>query len=93
MNRSKKLWILLAVLVAACIATAAVTGYNEEQEAIKNSGEVVLELDAGAVTALSWENESGTVAFHKDGEEWVYDEDEAFPVDEEKILDLLDLHH
>ena len=35
------------------------------------------------------EYETRTLSFHKD-EKWIYDEDEAFPVDEEKIRELLE---
>jgi hypothetical protein len=47
-----------------------------------------MELDSSAVETLSWECESGDYAFHKD-DGWKYDEDDAFPVSEDKIDDLL----
>ena len=88
MKRSKRLHILLGVLAAVGIVTFAVTQYEEKQEEIEASGEVVLEIDPAAVQTLSWEYDAETLAFHKDGT-WVYDTDEAFPVDEEKIDELL----
>lgn len=88
MKRSKRLHILLGVLAAVGIVTFAVTQYEEKQEEIEASGEVVLEIDPAAVQTLSWEYDAETVAFHKDGT-WVYDTDEAFPVDEERIDELL----
>ena len=72
-----------------CIAAFAVSRYEEKKEQIKNSGEVILEIPTDSVTALSWTNESGKFSFTKD-ETWVYDDDNAFPVDEEKINDLLE---
>ena len=88
MKRSKRLHILLGVLAAVGIVTFAVTQYEEKQEEIEASGEVVLEIDPAAVQTLSWEYDAETLAFHKDGT-WVYDTDEAFPVDEERIDELL----
>ena len=88
MKRSKWLHILLGVLAAVGIVTFAVTQYEEKQEEIEASGEVVLEIDPAAVQTLSWEYDAETLAFHKDGT-WVYDTDEAFPVDEERIDELL----
>ena len=88
MKRSKQLYILLGVLAAVGIVTFAVTQYEEKQEEIEASGEVVLEIDPAAVQTLSWEYDAETLAFHKDGT-WVYDTDEAFPVDEERIDELL----
>lgn len=89
MKRSKRLMILLGVLVVACVATFVLSRYEEHQEQIQNSDEVVLELNSDAVQSLSWEYESRTLAFHKEEDGWVYDEDAAFPVDEDKIKEML----
>lgn len=88
MGRYKKIGILLAVLAVVSAAAFCISRYEQKKEIIKNSDEIILEIDSGAVSALSWEYESGPLSFHKDGE-WIYDGDEAFPVDEEKIEDLL----
>lgn len=89
MRKATKLYALLGVLLVVCIAAFAVSRYEEKKEQIKNSGEVILEIPVDSVTALSWTNESGKFSFTKD-ETWVYDDDNAFPVDEEKINDLLE---
>ena len=89
MNRAKRLYILLGVLAAACIAAFAVLHLEQRQEEIAESGETVLEIDPDAVQSLSWEYEGEPLAFHRDGDGWLYDDDEAFPVDGEKIQELL----
>lgn len=89
MKRAKRLYVLLGILVVVCIAAFAVVKHEERQEEIRNSGEIVLEIDPETVDALSWEYESESLAFHKD-ETWQYDEDAAFPVSEEKIQELLE---
>lgn len=89
MNRFKRIYILLGVLTVACIATFGVVRYEEHREQIKNSEEVILELAKDSVKSLSWEYESQNFSFRKD-ETWLYEEDEAFPVDEEKINRLLE---
>jgi len=88
MKRSKRLYVMLGILIAACIATFAVMHTEEKKEKIRNSGEIVLELSSDAVTALSWEHGDTALSFHKDGT-WLYDGDENFPVSEEKIRELL----
>ena len=88
MKRAKKLYILLGVLVLACIATFILTRMEEQTEQIKNSGETILSLDSDSVKSLSWEYDGETLAFHKD-DVWLYDDDETFPVSEEKINELL----
>lgn len=89
MNRSKKLYILLGILAVACIATFAVMQMEERKEQIKETGEIILELPSESVQSLSWKYNGETLAFHKD-ETWLYDEDEHFPVSEEKINELLE---
>lgn len=90
MNRSKKLYALLGILVIVCIVTFAVCKYEEKQEKIKNSDEVILKIASEDVKALSWEYESETLSFHKK-KKWTYDEDKEFPVSKEKINDLLEM--
>ena len=89
MSRSKKLYILLGVLVVACVTTLAVTQIAERKEQIKNSGETILELPSESVQSLSWEYNGEVLSFLK-GEVWIYSEDENFPVSEDKINELLE---
>ncbi|MGN8968313.1 DUF4340 domain-containing protein [Intestinimonas sp. HCP28S3_D6] len=89
MKRAKRIYVLLGVLAVVCVAAFAVVHYQEEQERIANTDEVILEVDPDAVESLSWSYDDQSLAFHKD-EHWIYDEDEAFPVDEEKINALLE---
>lgn len=89
MRKATRLYVLLGVLLAVCIAAFAVSRHEEKKEQIKNSGEVILEIPTDSVTALSWTNDSGTFSFTRD-ENWVCDEDADFPVDGEKIDSLLE---
>ena len=51
---------------------------------------MILEIPSDTVTALSWEyEEEGSLAFHKGENGWLYDEDEAFPVSEDKVMEIL----
>ena len=88
MNRAKRLYILLGVLVAASVITFAVSRFEERKEEIRNSDEIVLEIPSDSVESLSWEYDSNSFSFHKD-ENWIYDSDEAFPVDAETINEFL----
>lgn len=88
MKRYKRLIALAVLLVVGCAATLAMTRYEEKQEQIRTAEEVVLEIPADSVTALSWDYEGEHLSFHKDGT-WYYDDDEAFPVDDDKVGDIL----
>lgn len=89
MRRSKKLCVLLGLLAAVCGATLILLQVEEHQEKIKNSEDVILELPWESVTALSWEQDGKALSFHKEGA-WLYDGDDAFPVSEERIQELLE---
>lgn len=89
MKRYKKLGVLLAVLVVASALTFGVMRYQEVKEDIRNSDEIILEIDPDSVETLSWTYDANTLSFHRDGD-WVYDGDEAFPVDENQMENLLE---
>lgn len=90
MKRLRKIYIMLGILAGACLLTFGAVRMEEHRERIKNSEEIILEIPRDSVDSLSWEYGSETLAFHRD-ETWVYDEDEAFPVDEEKVNELLEV--
>lgn len=89
MKRSKRILVLVAILVVTCTATFALTKYEEKKEEIQNSDAILLELAADTVESLSWEYTENGLAFHKGEDGWLYDDDEAFPVSEKKITDIL----
>jgi len=94
MKRNKKIIILLAVFLCVSLGAFGVSRYEEQKEIIKNSDEIILEVADEEVNVLSWECDMGTFAFHKNEDgNWLYDTDEAFPVDEEKIKGLLEQFH
>lgn len=88
MKRSKKLYTLLGVLAVVLAATVAVLTYEEKKEEIKNSDEVILEIAKDDVTGISWEYSTNSLAFYKE-ENWMYDGDDTFPVDGDKLTGLL----
>lgn len=87
MKRYRRLGLLLGVLVLASVATFALSRYEGKKEEIQNSDAIVLEIPAESVTELSWEYEE-ELAFHRDAG-WLYDADESFPVDEDRIGEIL----
>lgn len=89
MKRSKRIVVLLGVLVCTCIVTLITMNYEQRKEDIKNTEAVILEIPKDTVTALSWEYDTQSFAFSKD-ESWQYDDDTAFPVNEDKINSLLE---
>ncbi len=92
MKRLKRVYILLGVLALVCAGIFCVNRIEEEQERIKNSEEIILALEASEIQNLSWEYEESSFSFHRDEEGiWKYDEDEAFPVNDEKIAELLSI--
>lgn len=89
MKRTKRLQILAGVLVIAALATFGVLHYQERQEEIANTDEIILSVDADSVTALSWSVDDADFSFRNDDGSWTYDGDADFPVDPEQMDVLL----
>lgn len=90
MKRFQKLGLLVAVLAAVSAATLALGRYEQTQEKIQASEDVILQIPADTVTAISWRyaDDSG-LSFHKENDTWCYDEDAAFPVSQEEMNQIL----
>lgn len=91
MKRYKRVIALTLVLVVVCIATIAMTRYEEKQEQIRTSNEIIMQIPGETVQSVSWDYSGGDgLAFLKTDSGWVYQDDEAFPVSEKKIMDILE---
>ncbi|MGN0369521.1 MAG: DUF4340 domain-containing protein [Butyrivibrio sp.] len=88
MKRFKKICILGGILVVFCIITIIVIRTEEKKEKIKNTDEIILSVSTESVKSISWEYDETSLAFHKD-DVWLYDDDENFPVNEDKINELI----
>ena len=88
MNKQKKLLVMLAVLMLVSAVTVMVVRREETKEKIKNTPATVLEWSD--ISAVSWSYEGNSYAFQKTDDTWAYPEDTAFPVDQEKMEDLLE---
>lgn len=90
MNRSKRMIVLLCVLVIACAATFGMMHYEQQKEKIQAKDQVILEIPPEEVQTLSWQYDEESLSFHRDEEGvWRWDEDDAFPVDEDAMNTLL----
>lgn len=89
MKRTKRLQLLAGVLVVVVAAAFAVLHYQERQEEIANTDEVILAIDADSVTALSWRVDDASYSFQNQDGDWSYDGDADFPVDPEEMDVLL----
>lgn len=89
MKRQKNLLILGGVLVALCAVIGIVTGVEKHMDKISTVSEDIVDLDADALTQISWTADGKTLTFVKGDDGWTQSGDEYFPVDQEKISDLL----
>lgn len=88
MKKQQRLALLLGVLIAVSALTFAVMKREEHKEIIKNTPATVLEMKD--IDSVSWDYDGSGYAFRKEDGSWVYEADEAFPVDEGKMADLLE---
>lgn len=85
MKRKKTIIMLVALLAVLAVTLLAVTLLPQEKKDTEPR-EDSLGLDTQSLTSLTLED----MTFEKEGENWVYAGDEAFPLDQEKITDMLE---
>lgn len=90
MARSKKIYVLLIVLVVLCVAAFAATRIQQHQEDIKNADEIIFSLAKESVTGLSWEYDGTSLSFTRQEDGWIYDDDADFPVNTETVEGFLE---
>ncbi|MCD7770571.1 MAG: DUF4340 domain-containing protein [Oscillospiraceae bacterium] len=92
-KRVRRIVVLLVVLVVLCIATFLVSLYQEKQEQIQNSNEIVLAISTDSVASVSWEVDDTALGFTYDSEteSWIYDDDSGFPTSTSEIENLLSI--
>ena len=90
MKRQKNLLILGGVLVALCAFIAIVSGVEKHIDKITTVSEDIVDIDADTLTKISWTADSKTLTFVKGDNGWAQSGDDYFPVDQEKISDLLE---
>lgn len=91
-KQRKQLIIMLAFLGVLVIAYLALGAYNDAQankEKEETEKIVVTDLKYEDVVAFSYSYKEEKNRFTKSGEEWMYDADQGFDVDEAKIKDML----
>ena len=89
-RRRKQMITLIAVLAVLVAAVVAVNLLNPES-AEEDTSTTVFSANTASVTALSWTNEAGTVAFVKENGNWKYAEDVAFPLNTTEFTSMLEL--
>lgn len=89
MKRRNKLLALTGVLAAVCITIGCVLGIEQKKEDIRAEEAVIFSLSAEDINAISWDTGGEGLSLHRDGENWFWDEDEAFPVSSAEMETLL----
>ena len=90
MKRQKNLLILGGVLVALCAFIAIVSGVEKHIDKITTVSKDIVNVDADKLTKINWTADSKTLTFVKGDNGWAQSGDDYFPVDQEKISDLLE---
>ena len=90
MKRQQNLLILGGVLVGLCAVIGIVSGVEKHIDKISTVSEDIVNIDADALTQISWTADDKTLTFVKGDDGWTQSGDDYFPVDQEKISDLLE---
>ena len=89
MKRQKNLLILLGVLAGLCAVILLVTGVQKHIDKITTVDKDIVDLDTDSVTKISWTSGGKTLTYEKTDDVWRQSDDAAFPVNQEKLQELL----
>ncbi|MCD8148369.1 MAG: DUF4340 domain-containing protein [Clostridiales bacterium] len=89
MKRSKKLLILGIVVAALCAVVGVERVVTQHVDSINTTDEVILSLDQGTLTSVSWTYEEETLEFEQTDDVWYDSNDADFPVNQETLEDFL----
>ena len=89
MKRQKNLLLLVCVLAVLCMGIFAVTRVEKHIDKVSTVSEDIITADPDTLTKISWTVGGKTLTFTKGDDGWAQDGDAAFPVDQDKISDLL----
>ena len=89
MKRKKTLLLMLGVLAGLCVAIAAVLGLEKHIDSINAVNEEIISLAPDSLTRVSWTRDGSTLSFIKEDGVWRDEQDEAFPVDQDAMQELL----
>ncbi len=90
MKRQKQLMILVGVLVVLIAVIALVSGVQKHIDTISTVDEEIIATSESALTAVSWTKDGTTLSFTQAAGTWSGAGDAAFPVDQDKMSDLLE---
>ena len=89
MKRTKQLTILLLILAVLCLAIVVATGVERHMDSISATSEEILALSADELTGISWTNGETSLSFTQIDGVWQDASDGEFPIDQDKMADLL----
>ncbi len=85
--------ILLGILLLSCVCLVIIRNTEEKKDEIRSEERLVLNIDPDNVNYLYWKYPGRALSFKKEDGKWTYKEDSEFPVDEEKIRNLVSIFH
>lgn len=92
-KKALRLIILLGVIILLLILYLFLRNYNQAQEQKEDEeaeDEVILSFEEDDIKNISFLISGEEVSFSKEEEEWIYDKDNAFPVNQEQMGILTD---
>ena len=90
---AKKKWkmpvILLCAFLLLLVLYLFLKNKNQQEEAAESAGLSVMDLEEASVTGLSFQIDGEKVTFKKSGDQWKNSGDSEFPVNQDKMTDLI----
>lgn len=97
MSRKKRqtvtLLVLCLILVAAGVGYYALTRYQaarQKAEKAEESAEELFQLSSDDITKVKYQGEKSSLTFEKDGKTWKLVSDKNYPLNQDRITDMVD---
>ncbi len=89
MKRKRNLIIMAVVLLALCVIIVVENLVTEHVDSINTTDEIILSVDVGEVTAVSWTYDDESLNFTNTDGTWYDSDDTDFPVLQSEIEEFL----
>lgn len=88
-KRKKHLTVLFIFLLVVSLITVIVKNIKVEKEKIANIEETVIDIDSNDIDSINFSYSNKSLSLIKENDVWCLEDDLDFPIDQDKVNDLL----
>ena len=88
-KKTRNLMILLAVLVVLVGAYFLITALTRQEEELEQQAQTLFSCEQSDISKITYEYEEEKISLVYSGENWIYEKDETFPLDQSYVETML----